>query len=297
MKAIITIGISASGKSTWADEFISDREREGEFWKKIERDCIRRSILIQKGISHELDWSKWNWKWENQVTGIHRSMIEQAANVRQSIVISDTNLNPKHLQSLIFFLRDFGYEISFREFHVTWDEAVRRDTARKNGVGISVITKQWEQFNQYTRRRKVSNTREKEKAIIVDVDGTLAHKCNRDIYDASKAINDYLDKEVVRIVDVFGLTHKILITSGRSEKFRTVTEQWLLKNKVHYDRLLMRSEGDVRPDEVVKEEIFWKDIDPKYQVDLVLDDRPKVCRMWRDIGLKVLQCGNPYIEF
>ena len=54
----------------------------------------------------------------------------------------------------------------------------------------------------------------------------------------------------------------------------------------------MRKEGDNRPDEVVKEEIFNENIRGNYSVRFVLDDRSKVVDMWRQLGLKCLQVAE-----
>jgi len=54
----------------------------------------------------------------------------------------------------------------------------------------------------------------------------------------------------------------------------------------------MRSQGDTRPDEIVKREIYEEHIKPLYNVDFVLDDRNKVVKMWRSLGLKVLQVAE-----
>ncbi len=53
----------------------------------------------------------------------------------------------------------------------------------------------------------------------------------------------------------------------------------------------------MRKDTIVKEEIFWRDIADNYNVQFVIDDRPSVARMWRELGLKVFQVGDPHIEF
>jgi hypothetical protein len=59
----------------------------------------------------------------------------------------------------------------------------------------------------------------------------------------------------------------------------------------------MRQAGDMRKDSIIKSEIFWENVAPNYDVKMVIDDRPQVTRMWRSIGLNVLQVGNPYVEF
>ena len=59
----------------------------------------------------------------------------------------------------------------------------------------------------------------------------------------------------------------------------------------------MRPNQDQRSDVVVKEELFNSHVRGKYNPWLVIDDRPSVCRMWRSLGLKVLQVGDPHVEF
>jgi hypothetical protein len=53
----------------------------------------------------------------------------------------------------------------------------------------------------------------------------------------------------------------------------------------------MRTEGDHRSDDIVKKEIYEKRIAPQYDVVIVFDDRDKVVKMWRDLGLL---CGQVY---
>ena len=57
-------------------------------------------------------------------------------------------------------------------------------------------------------------------------------------------------------------------------------------------RLYMRQINDNRPDIQVKREIFETQIKGNYNVEYVLDDRPSVCRMYRKLGLTVLQLND-----
>jgi hypothetical protein len=127
------------------------------------------------------------------------------------------------------------------------------------------------------------------KAVICDIDGTLARMVNRGPYDTSK----YLDDELVSIVHwAFarlsqGATR--IICSGRSEDFREVTQQWLASHGITFDCLLMRPAKDNRSDAVVKREMYEREIAGKYDVRLVLDDRSRVVNMWRELGLTCFQ--------
>ena len=59
-----------------------------------------------------------------------------------------------------------------------------------------------------------------------------------------------------------------------------------------YLALFMRPYGDSRKDSVVKREIFEREIQSRYQVVGVFDDRMQVVRMWRDLGLTVFQVAD-----
>jgi hypothetical protein len=58
------------------------------------------------------------------------------------------------------------------------------------------------------------------------------------------------------------------------------------------EALHMRGRGDHRPDQVVKRELYERRVRPRYTVTAVLDDRAKVVRMWRELGLTVLQVAD-----
>ena len=85
--------------------------------------------------------------------------------------------------------------------------------------------------------------------------------------------------------------------SGRSEDARKDTEEWLAKNMIPYDNLYMRAEGDRRKDAIIKEEIYHEFIEPKFCVIGVFDDRNQCAKLWRSLGLRVAQLGNPLVEF
>jgi len=54
----------------------------------------------------------------------------------------------------------------------------------------------------------------------------------------------------------------------------------------------MRETGSTEKDAIIKERIFRKEIEPKYDVKFILDDRDQVVKMWRSIGLKCLQVAE-----
>lgn len=132
----------------------------------------------------------------------------------------------------------------------------------------------------------------KQKAVICDIDGTLAHKGDRHIFAYEKAGVDTIDENVRLILQGLKAVDpdiKIVICSGRMDYGAEVLVDWLEYHGVPFDDLYMRVTDDYRGDEIVKPEIYFRDIEPKYNVMFVLDDRQKVVDMWRDIGLTCLQ--------
>lgn len=74
----------------------------------------------------------------------------------------------------------------------------------------------------------------------------------------------------------------MIIVSGRPEKYKKLTEQWLTWNNIYYDDLYMRKDGDQRKDNVIKQEIL-KHIKEKYEISFAFDDRKSVVDMWREM--------------
>lgn len=131
------------------------------------------------------------------------------------------------------------------------------------------------------------------KAIICDIDGTLAHMHDRSPYDPSLYHTDTVDETIREIVSrYFNDGIKVILCSGRDDTYRGVTQDWLHKHGVQYHALHMRPAGDKTNDALVKKALYEQHIKPNYEVLFVLDDRNRVVRMWRDEGLKVLQVAD-----
>lgn len=129
------------------------------------------------------------------------------------------------------------------------------------------------------------------KGIICDLDGTLSLIHNRSPFDASKCEQDKPNIPIVNLVKNYKkLGYKILLLSGRDGKYESQTISWLEKHGVIYDALWMRKPKDNRKDAIIKEEIFRIEIENKYYVEFVLDDRNQVVDLWRkDLKLPCLQ--------
>jgi hypothetical protein len=132
-------------------------------------------------------------------------------------------------------------------------------------------------------------------AWIVDIDGTLALNSSRGPYDWRRAHTDEPNRPVVLAVQALAAhpnVAAIIAISGREERARGITADWLTAWGVPYNELLMRPDGDYRPDEVIKEEIYRQQLQHRFLIAAVIDDRDRVVRMWRRIGLVCFQVAE-----
>lgn len=147
-----------------------------------------------------------------------------------------------------------------------------------------------------------------ERIFVFDLDGTLADVTHRLHHLACKPKNwakffDECDKDkpiqwVIDLLEMVCFTRSdydhVLILSGRSEHTRDKTEAWLHVHGItQYDELIMRKQGDFRPDETIKPELLqvFLDAHPNAEVAFIVDDRQRVVDMWRAKGYNVLQCN------
>jgi len=297
MKAVITVGVSASGKSHWA--------REQKDFRVIERDVFRRHILTNTvpDLGMENMWKHWkfpNKAGEAAVTVLVNETIEDCATVGGDLICADTNLNPKYRDALVAKLEGLGYEVELKYFPVDFMVAVKRDERRRDSVGRDVIYKQLTEYKKYNvhgiGNKYVADT-SKPSAVIFDIDGTLAAMVDRGPFDWAKVGTDKVNQPVADFLRYASQEHAIIIMSGRDSVCRAETLNWLNKNKIFYSVLFMRKENDMRKDAEIKEELFFEHVAPFYNVKWVCDDRPQIVRKWQELGLWTFNVGVIDHEF
>lgn len=263
----ITVGLPGSGKTTWA--------KEQTTCKRVNRDDIRAM----------LDNGKWSPSNEKLVTQVRDHTIITAL-AKHNVICDDTNLSPKVQEHLKALAQSVGAKTQIVDFtHVNVEECVKRDLLRPRSVGEKVIRDMWERYLKPDLTVSL-NVRNPE-AIIVDLDGTLAHMNGRGPYDFDASVlTDTLDIHVYRLIKHYKkIGVRVIICSGRDSVCREYTQQWLHTFGIEYDALFMRPQGDQRKDSVVKREILVRDIAPTWYPILVVDDRQQVVDMWREAGL------------
>lgn len=285
-------GIPGSGKTTAA---MKATQELGAI--RISRDDIRLQNL---GKAWGVD--------ENVVTKLFYAALNAALKTGLPIISDATNLQAKYVRQQIELAASRGYGFEAVDFPISVDEAIARDAARERQVGEKVIRSFHERFirkGQFPPMPVISvEVTEFQPyvapgpgyphAILVDIDGTLAHHEGvRGPYEASKYDLDEFDLNVAMLAERWADGHgqhcDIIVMSGRDEDYRQVTEEWLEDNDFLYRSLYMRPSGDRREDSIVKNELFETNIAGNYNVDFVLDDRNRVVDMWRAKGLKCLQ--------
>jgi len=278
MKLLMLKGLPASGKSTYARELVKDG------WVRTNKDELRE-------IMHGGKWSGGN---EKAVIAIRDAIIADALGRGRSVVVDDTNFHPSHEQRLREIAQTFQAAFEIKEFVIDVDTCIERDLKRPNSVGERVIRRMWRESVAPVQERLVG---EGPKAVIFDIDGTLARMHARNPFDWAKVGNDLLNGEVAQLLALFREGgYSILVFSGRDAVCRSQTEEWLEVHHVRYEELHMRPEGDNRKDVEIKREMYGRLCD-RYDIRYAVDDRPQVCRLWHELGLCLLKVGDPDLEF
>jgi len=142
MKAILTVGIPGSGKTTWAEEQKS--------FVNINRDDIRMKLFELENYS---DY-KFTKDRENQVTTYMDGLIHQCSAEGVDIIISDTNLNKSRRENLTRFLSDLCYDVEIKDSPIDFWTAVKRDEKRNDKtVGRQVIYRMYQSWLKYSDRK------------------------------------------------------------------------------------------------------------------------------------------------
>lgn len=224
----------------------------------------------------------------------------QALRSGSDVIIDDTNLHPKHEDRIREVVEaqaqidNRKYTVAVKVFDASPEECVKRNKRREHRVDAAVIWGMWRDF--IYKPEPVVQDETLPQAAIFDLDGTLALMGDRNPYDASECEYDKLNEPVNTALRKYQADgYKIIISSGRSDKYIEETKRWLDKNGIKPDMLLMRKEQeavDRIQDSIIKRKMLEEHIIPKYFVEVVYDDRDRVVQMWRDAGLTCFQVAN-----
>jgi phosphoglycolate phosphatase-like HAD superfamily hydrolase len=136
--------------------------------------------------------------------------------------------------------------------------------------------------------------------VVFDIDGVLADVSHRlhhlrerpkdwDAFFTAAADDPVLEPGRERAVQA-AREHALVYLSGRPERLREVSEQWLARHGLPPGLLLLRPDRDRRPARLLKAQMLRR-LARGAQVVLVVDDDAEVCAALRASGYPVEQAG------
>lgn len=322
-------GLPGSGKSTEAAALI---KREPKRWIRINRDDLRGMVVGPGNNPHARDNDR-----EELMRLFKEDLTRKAFADGYDVILDDTHLVPMTVKKLHALAASVGdVKVIEKGVNVDLETCIARDAKRTGfahvgdkvikdmarGAGIDKGRKLSDKEAYYEPRpdsfRVVVQDESLPKAIMCDLDGTLAIIGDRTPYDATDC--DVKDRPNWPVIQCVMAMHerdvKILFMSGRDQKYRPETERFIerycvptpsansdpngprvarARVSIPYE-LHMRGETapdpdklDQRKDSVIKQELFDRYVAGKYNVLFILDDRNQVVDFWRSIGLTCFQ--------
>lgn len=303
-KILIVVGLSGSGKSSWAIEFCKNNPE----WLRINRDAIRKTMLtVSLNEYHQWDAAA-KYRIEKLVTEQYNQLMINALSDGWNVVLDNTHLKLSYINEYKKLLTEKfeSFEISYQLMDTPLNICIENDKKREDVVGEVVITEQFQKLNSlkkqlsfktetYTRESFLATQNEDlPRCILVDIDGTVAQMQGRYPFDWNRVGEDLPKQNIIRLVkSLKDAGNQIIFFSGRDEACRNITREWLCEYfqwKVSDFQLFMRKNNDQRKDSDIKFDLYETHIRNQYFVELVIDDRQQVVDMWRrKLGLTCLQ--------
>ena len=237
-------------------------------------------------------------------TAFIKSVLQSGKN----LILDNVNTSPKHFEEVCSLVKELNINalVEEKKFYIDLETAIERDSKRTGSanVGEQVIKKFFNSLNRehfqnykektYTYTHAVKDVPKEyhlidqnfdlPKAVICDLDTTLALFNHRSAYEVHKCESDILNPYIYNNL----LLHvkdnsKIFFITGRAEEYRNKTQNWLKKHiKFEYE-LYMKPDDYKLKDFDFKKEIYQNYIKDKYVVMAVYDDRMRVANMYHDL--------------
>jgi predicted kinase len=316
------VGLPASGKSTYAKQLVS---KDPNNWVRVNNDDLR---AMMNGSVWSADYEKMITDARNYLIrdalkrgknvvidnlNLNRRHFDDVCKIAKS-VNSDIQVFEKafYIELDEAIARDSKREGKAK----VGEEVIRKWWKDSGGKQFKFYHPRVEIFTEHRGNNVAveapAHVLGAPEAIICDLDGTLALIHGRSPYDASDC--DIKDLPNVPVIETIKAHHaagrKIIFCSGREDKYRPETIRFIEKHCTYeYDKwasnpdvlgaemvtapipyqLFMRKTDDFRKDAIIKEEIYQGQIEGKYNVLCVLDDRNSVVQFWREKGLTCFQ--------
>lgn len=306
---IILKGLPASGKSTFAKEYVKDNKG----WVRVNNDDLS-NMLFGPGFIKGAN---------SNISSVRLDLIRKLMSMGKNIIVDNTNLHSDRVTEIEDIVRAHNhsvdghkpYEVKIKDFtDVPVAECIRRNRLRGDAaVPDKVIYEMYHTYILPAITHAVQNNK-LPKAIIVDIDGTIARNVSRNQYDSSRYYEDAPILDVLTVIrNLESSGNKIIFLTGRDNDGREATIKWLLDKAGFTDyscvsgeelittdksfMLLMRPmQGSLHnaPDFEFKETMFNDYIKDKFYVTAWFEDRIRNIEMARTkLGLTaVFQVGE-----
>lgn len=173
---------------------------------------------------------------------------------------------------------------------------------------VSKNTRGSKLISDYNKKAVSQNPINSRSVVFVDLDGTLANNSRdldkafgvpgkrRDFHRFHKASEHApVNENVLRLVkDMRSDNLNIFALSGRTDQYARETIAFLERSGAPISRLILKREGDFRPDIDFKLEVLENLQKEGLAVVHAIDDRPQVITMWENAGIVVSKV--PYHE-
>lgn len=252
----------------------------------------------------------------------HLTVFKTALEGHHDILIDRMNFSKEQRERYLKPAREAGYKTKIIVLHENYDTCLERMKKRENHPTIkdeATAKKVLNFFFSKYERVEDSEADEikriwpegnKPLAIICDLDGTLCNIEHRLKFVHPESgqkknwmafqenlVNDTINDWCAEIITHLGYDcdgdpiNKIVLCSGRTNNYRTLTKNWLKENNMQYNNLFMRYNGDYRQDYIAKEILLDFEILTRYTPYFFIDDRQQVVDLWRKRGYVCLQCA------
>lgn len=293
---ILARGLPASGKTTFAQKWQSESPHR----TRVSRDDLRMKLFGEWYFSEDRALK------EKKVTEFQHAITKRALSLGHSVIVDDTNLNPKVFRTFEMIASQFSIKISNVDFPVSVEESIARQIGRDKPVpkeAIKMMATKYlgpnNEFHLFPGSYPVKpliHPDSREATIAFDADGTLV-----DVSDIVSLVKGkYKDfdlfhrkslwsppnQEVLELAyEAQDRGFKVIVVTAREERYRDVTQAWMDKFNVPYDNIFMRQSNDRRPDYVVKNEMFAH-INGLYDIVHFVDDRKDIANVWKENGVE-----------
>lgn len=298
-KIICLIGVSCSGKTTWAKEYMKENKKT----YYVSRDAERESLfgVYRQGTPKE----------EKLITEICNKKIATFLRAGD-VIVDNTHLRRKYINDLVKAFP--GTDVDFQIMPMLPPaELYKRNLDRAELTGKLIPTKVLDnQMSNFLNLEIPDNIRYRgikvdprllnvyneddygklPSCVIYDLDGTLSKMNGRSPFSGKDCESDLPDIFLCSLLDTLSRDGvETFIFSGRNSDNggREATERWLSNNIEGDYTLVMRKPGDQRPDVAIKDEMFNDNIEGKFYPIASFDDRDCMVDYYRAKGIQTYQ--------